>query len=61
MNLIPCRDCQTPVPADARGCPRCARNLSAERALGRLLALVVTAAALILVGLLVWLLVRTAG
>ena len=36
MKLKPCRDCGTPVPTDARGCPRCARNLEAERMLARL-------------------------
>jgi predicted nucleic acid-binding Zn ribbon protein len=56
VSLTPCRDCKTPLPPEARGCPRCARNLSAERALGRLLRLVLVAAG---VGLLavVWLFV----
>jgi RNA polymerase subunit RPABC4/transcription elongation factor Spt4 len=35
MKLKPCRDCGTPVPSDARGCPKCARNLEAERMLAR--------------------------
>ena len=35
MKLKPCRDCSTPVPADARGCPKCARNLEAERMLAK--------------------------
>lgn len=48
MKLKPCRDCGTPVSSDARGCPKCARNLEAERMLARYfwggLALVVLAA-----------------
>jgi RNA polymerase subunit RPABC4/transcription elongation factor Spt4 len=35
MRLKPCRDCGELVPAGARGCPRCARNLEAERMLAR--------------------------
>ena len=58
MSPTPCRDCRTPIPAGARGCPRCARNLVAERALGRLLALVILPAALVLAALLAWLLTR---
>jgi len=49
MMLKPCRDCGELVPTDARGCPRCARNLEAERMLARYfwtgLALVLLAAA----------------
>ncbi len=37
MNLAPCRDCGYSVPADARGCPRCALNLEAERMIDRLI------------------------
>ena len=35
VKLKPCRDCGAPVPSGARGCPRCARNLEAERMLAR--------------------------
>lgn len=35
MKLKPCRDCGALVPFDARGCPRCARNLEAERMITR--------------------------
>jgi RNA polymerase subunit RPABC4/transcription elongation factor Spt4 len=35
MRLKPCRDCGELVPSDARGCPRCARNLEAERMLAK--------------------------
>jgi hypothetical protein len=35
MKLKPCRDCGELVASDARGCPRCARNLEAERMLAR--------------------------
>ncbi|HYY96954.1 MAG TPA: hypothetical protein VE642_00090 [Pyrinomonadaceae bacterium] len=51
MSLKPCRDCGEMVPSDARGCPRCARNLEAERMLARYfwgaLAVVTLAAVLI--------------
>jgi uncharacterized paraquat-inducible protein A len=52
MRLKPCRDCGEMVPAGARGCPRCARNLEAERMLakyfwGGLTTLAVLAAAVI--------------
>ena len=39
MKLMPCRDCGTMIARDAAGCPICARNLRAERALGKLLLL----------------------
>ena len=35
MKLEVCRDCGAQVPAAARGCPTCARNLDAERMLGK--------------------------
>ena len=35
MKLKPCRDCGALVPADARGCSKCARNLEAERMIAR--------------------------
>jgi predicted nucleic acid-binding Zn ribbon protein len=35
MKLKPCRDCGALVPTDARGCPKCARNLEAERMIAR--------------------------
>ena len=37
MNLTPCRDCGLLIDLDSRGCPKCARNLDAERAVARLL------------------------
>ncbi|PYS91380.1 MAG: hypothetical protein DMF64_12450 [Acidobacteria bacterium] len=40
MKLEACRDCGALLPADARGCPRCARNLAAERRLAQLFWLV---------------------
>jgi uncharacterized paraquat-inducible protein A len=59
MDLIPCRDCGTMISPEAKGCPRCARNLTAERALGKFLRLAAVCAAL-LGALLVWLLTRAA-
>lgn len=59
MSLTPCRDCKTPLPPEARGCPRCARNLSAERALGRLLRIALVVAAVALASA-VWLYARAA-
>jgi len=51
LKLKPCRDCGELVPIDARGCPRCARNLEAERMLAKLfwggLAFIALAATLI--------------
>ena len=35
MKLKPCRDCGAQVPTDARGCPKCARNLEAARMIAR--------------------------
>lgn len=39
MNLVPCRDCGQLIDLDSRGCPRCARNLDAERAFAKYLRL----------------------
>ena len=33
---IPCVDCGCPLPANAVGCPNCARNIRAERRLARI-------------------------
>ncbi len=60
MSSTPCRDCQTLVPAGARGCPRCARNLEFERVLGKFLTLALAAAAIVLIALFVWLALRAA-
>ena len=30
MSTVPCRDCGFLLHADARGCPKCARNVEAE-------------------------------
>ncbi|MBC7931524.1 MAG: hypothetical protein H7Z38_13255 [Rubrivivax sp.] len=37
MNLIPCRDCGTPINPEGRGCLVRARNLDAERIVTRVL------------------------
>ncbi len=36
MNLVPCRDCGNMIDLSSRGCPKCARNLDAERMIDRL-------------------------
>jgi hypothetical protein len=45
MEIVPCRDCSWPLPADARGCPQCGRNATAERRVARAVALVAAVAA----------------
>ncbi|MGH9940852.1 MAG: hypothetical protein ACRD9R_00645 [Pyrinomonadaceae bacterium] len=60
MELIPCRDCQTMISTEAKGCPRCGRNLMAERMLGKYLWLVLVPAVAVLGVLCVWLLSRAA-
>ena len=49
MKLAPCRDCGAVIDLDSRGCPICARNLDAERAVAKYtrLTVVLIAAALI--------------
>ncbi len=53
MILIPCRDCGNMIDPRSRGCPKCARNLDAERMIDRVvlggLVLVVIVAAAILI------------
>jgi RNA polymerase subunit RPABC4/transcription elongation factor Spt4 len=51
MKLEACRDCGALVPAHARGCPQCARNLEAERMLARYFWLGVVPLLLLLLGL----------
>ena len=41
MSLAPCRDCGMLIDLDSRGCPRCARNLDAERAVAKVVRLAV--------------------
>lgn len=53
MKLVPCRDCGELVPADARGCPKCARNMEAERMLERFFWRVLVPFSVILAGLVV--------
>lgn len=36
MDQLVCRDCGLELPADARGCSRCALNFEAEKMIGRL-------------------------
>jgi len=48
MNLEACRDCGALLPANARGCPQCARNLIAERRLAQLFWFVVVPALVLL-------------
>jgi RNA polymerase subunit RPABC4/transcription elongation factor Spt4 len=54
MNLIPCRDCGNMIDPSSRGCPKCARNLDAERMIDRfvwcglVLAVIVAAAVAVL-------------
>ena len=45
MRLAPCRDCGLEIDLDSRGCPNCARNLDAERAVARLVRLALALAA----------------
>ena len=61
MKLMPCRDCGTMISQDAKGCPVCARNLLAERALGKLLLLAAVLLLLGFVGLLIWRVTRGAA
>jgi predicted nucleic acid-binding Zn ribbon protein len=56
MKLETCRDCGASVPAGARGCPQCARNLEAERMLARYFWLAGVPVLLLLLGLVVLLL-----
>jgi uncharacterized protein (UPF0212 family) len=50
LNIAPCRDCGLEIDLDSRGCPKCARNLDAERAVAKFvrLAVVLVATAVIL-------------
>ena len=48
LNIAPCRDCGLEIDLDSRGCPKCARNLDAERAVAKF---VLWAAALLVAGL----------
>ena len=57
MKLEACRDCGETVPAEARGCWRCARNLEAERMVAKYFWLV-AAAVLLLACFVALLLVR---
>lgn len=59
MNLIPCRDCGGMISSSSRGCPKCARNLEAERMIERILSIVIALAILLfgvtfLIGLLAY-------
>jgi len=51
MTLIPCRDCGNMINPRSRGCPKCARNLDAERMIDRFvlcgLVVVLVAAAIV--------------
>jgi hypothetical protein len=58
MKVAACRDCGALVAVDARGCPRCARNLVAERMLAKYFWLVGVPALIVLLGLCIFLLVR---
>ena len=60
MSQMPCRDCRTMIPRDAKGCPTCARNLVAERALGKVVLLVAALALVFICTLMLWLFKRTA-
>ncbi len=51
MKLAACRDCSAAVPAAARGCPRCGRNLAAERMLTKYLRLIAVPALIVLLAL----------
>ncbi|MFL6208315.1 MAG: hypothetical protein ACJ74W_05665 [Pyrinomonadaceae bacterium] len=53
MKLEACRDCGALLPADARGCPQCARNLEAERMLAKYFWLGLVPALLLLLSLVV--------
>ena len=59
MKLMPCRDCGTMISTEAKGCPVCARNLLAERALGKFL-LLAGLLLLAFVGVLIWRVTRGA-
>ena len=58
MNKKPCRDCGYLLEADERGCPRCAMNVEAERMIGRVLAGVLIALAVIVGGGVIYLVFR---
>jgi hypothetical protein len=47
----PCRDCGYELEKTARGCPRCAMNMEAERMIERFVAGVLLVVALIIVGI----------
>ena len=53
MDLIPCRDCGNMIDPRSRGCPKCARNLDAERMIDKFvlgaLVLVIVAAVILLI------------
>jgi len=53
MNEVPCRDCGYLLDADARGCPRCAMNVEAERMIGRAVAVFVIAVVMVAGGIVV--------
>lgn len=48
-----CRDCGHMLPPNARGCPRCAMNVEAERMIGRAVAVFVIAAVMVAGGIVV--------
>jgi uncharacterized paraquat-inducible protein A len=50
MKEKPCRDCGYLLDAQARGCPRCAMNVEAERMIDRVVAAVFLIATVIVAG-----------
>jgi hypothetical protein len=48
MSETPCRDCGYLLKQNARGCPRCARNIEAERMIERFILMLLLPCAVIL-------------
>lgn len=58
MNKRPCRDCGYLLDANARGCPRCAMNVEAERKIDRVIGGLLIFAALIVGGTVIYFVLR---
>ena len=53
MHQLVCRDCVLTLPANARGCPRCALNLEAENKFDRIVLTIIVPSAFVLTILLI--------
>ncbi|HSQ20436.1 MAG TPA: hypothetical protein VLR92_08675 [Blastocatellia bacterium] len=58
MNKKPCRDCGYLLDANARGCPRCAMNVEAERKIDGVIGGVLIFVALIVGGTVIYFVLR---